>query len=157
MGDEVYEPKETWELVSVQVQCGNNVIPTAVVTLHNTETEQVVTDAGFGAGPVDAVYQGINRIVGVPNILTEFLVQAVTEGIDANGDVTIRIAVPESRGHSHTAQGRPRRRLFSGRGADTDIIVASAKAYMQALNKLIDAEGEDSAVVRISDREQVNA
>jgi 2-isopropylmalate synthase len=106
----------------------------------------VITDAGFGTGPVDAVYQGINRIVQQPNTLVEFLVQAVTEGMDANGDVTVRIEVPESRGYSSTAQGRQRRRLFSGRGVDTDIIVASAKAYMQAVNKLISAEDESAAV-----------
>lgn len=150
VGDEVFQPKETWELLDVQVQCGSNVIPTAVVTLRNRETGDIVTDAGFGAGPVDSVYQGINRIVQVPNILTEFLVQAVTEGIDATGDVTIRIEVPESRGYKHTAQGRPRRRLFSGRGADPDIVVASAKAYMQSLNKLIAYEDEDSATVMIA-------
>ncbi len=154
VGDEVYQPKETWELVNVQVQCGNNVVPTAVVTLRNTDSGATVTDAGFGSGPVDAVYQGINRIVQVPNVLTEFLVQAVTEGIDANGDVTIRIAVPESRGFTHTAQGRPRRRLFSGRGIDTDIIVASAKAYMQALNKLIDAESATQSTVHIANGER---
>ncbi len=157
VGDEVYQPHETWELVGVQVQCGINVVPTAVVTLRNVETGQVMTDAGFGTGPVDAVYQGIKRIVQVPNILTEFVVQAVTEGIDANGDVTIRIAVPESRGYSHTAQGRARRRLFSGRGVDTDILVACAKAYIQALNKLIDSESQDSAAVRITQDDAVPA
>ncbi|HEY53344.1 MAG TPA: 2-isopropylmalate synthase, partial [Caldilineae bacterium] len=94
VGDEVFQPREAWELIDVQVQCGSNVIPTAVVTLRNSDTGEVVTDAGFGTGPVDSVYQGINRIVQVPNILTEFLVQAVTEGIDATGDVTIRIEVP---------------------------------------------------------------
>ncbi len=150
VGDEVFQPHETWELIDVQVQCGSNVIPTAVVTLRNTETGEVVTDAGFGTGPVDSVYQGINRIVQVPNVLTEFLVQAVTEGIDATGDVTIRIEVPESRGYKHTAQGRPRRRLFSGRGADPDIVVASAKAYMQSLNKLIAYEDEESATVKMT-------
>ncbi|MCP4164507.1 MAG: 2-isopropylmalate synthase [Chloroflexi bacterium] len=157
VGDEVYQPQETWELVGVQVQCGINVVPTAVVTLRNVETGQVMTDAGFGTGPVDAVYQGIKRIVQVPNTLTEFVVQAVTEGIDANGDVTIRIAVPESRGYSHTAQGRARRRLFSGRGVDTDILVACAKAYIQALNKLIDSESQDSAAVRITQDDAVPA
>ncbi len=150
VGDEVFQPKETWELLDVQVQCGTNVIPTAVVTLRKNETGDVVTDAGFGAGPIDSVYQGINRIVQVPNILTEYMVQAVTEGIDATGDVTIRIEVPESRGYKHTAQGRPRRRLFSGRGADPDIVVASAKAYMQSLNKLIAYEDEDSSTVKIT-------
>ena len=130
VGDEIYQPEETWELVNVQVQCGTGVIPTAVVTVHNTKTDETKTDAGFGTGPVDAVYQGINRVVGVRNNLVEFLVQAVTEGIDANGDVTIRIEVPaNSMGFTETAQGRPRRRLFSGRGVDTDIIVACAKAH----------------------------
>jgi 2-isopropylmalate synthase len=150
VADELYQPVETWELLDIQVQCGSNLIPTAVVKLRNNESGEVTTEAGFGTGPVDAVYQGINRIVGQPNILVEFLVQAVTEGIDANGDVTIRIEVPESRGFSQTAQGRARRRLYSGRGVDTDIIVASAKAYMQALNRMLAARGEDSAAVGIA-------
>jgi 2-isopropylmalate synthase len=74
---------------------------------------------------VDAVYKAINRLVGVPNNLTEFSVKSVTGGIDAMGEVTIRI---ESGG-----------RTYTGRGADTDIIVASAKAYMNALNRLLSA------------------
>jgi 2-isopropylmalate synthase len=74
---------------------------------------------------VDAVYKAINRLVGVPNNLTEFSVKSVTAGIDAMGEVTIRI---ESGG-----------RTYTGRGADTDIIVASAKAYMNALNRLLSA------------------
>ena len=67
--------------------------------------------------------QAINRIVRVPNQLTEFRVDAVTEGIDAIGNVTIRI---DQDGQT-----------FMGRGANTDIIVASAEAYMNALNRLI--------------------
>lgn len=143
VADEVYQPKETWDLVNVQVQCGSNVTPTAVVILRRLDSGEEVTDAGFGTGPVDAVYQGINRIVGVENTLVEYVVQAVTEGMDANGDVTIRIEVPDrGRDMVETAQGRVRRRLFSGRGVDTDIIVASAKAYLQALNKQIASEAE---------------
>lgn len=150
VGDEIYQPVETWELVKLQVQCGNNVIPTAVVTLRNNQSGEEITEAGFGTGPVDAVYKGINRIIGVENTLVEFLVQAVTEGIDANGDVTIRIEVPDSRGYSQTAQGRLRRRLFSGRGVDTDIITASAKAYMQALNKMLSTVDNESSSVNIA-------
>ena len=79
----------------------------------------------------------------------------MTEGIDANGDVTIRIEVPDrSLGYKETAQGRPRRRLFSGRGVDTDIIVASAKAYMQALNKALAMEIEESSAVDIAVEEE---
>ncbi|NOZ50545.1 MAG: 2-isopropylmalate synthase [Chloroflexi bacterium] len=157
VGDEVYQPQETWELVNVQVQTGIQVVPTAVVALRNLKTGVEITDAGFGTGPVDAVYQGINRIVGAPNRLVEYLVQAITEGMDANGDVTIRIAVPDSRGYKHTAQGRPRRRLFSGRGIDTDIVVASAKAYMQALNKLLAAQDQNNATVHIDNNDTVAA
>jgi 2-isopropylmalate synthase len=75
---------------------------------------------------VDAVYKAINRLVGVPNVLTEFSVKSVTEGIDAIGEVLVRI---ESDGMTYT-----------GRGADTDVIVASAKAYMNALNRLLVAK-----------------
>ncbi len=74
---------------------------------------------------MDAVYKAINRIVGVPNKLTEFTIKSITEGIDAIGEVLIRI---ESDGITYT-----------GRGADTDIIVASAKAYTNALNRLLAA------------------
>ena len=152
VGDEIYQPEETWELVNVQVQCGTTTIPTAVVTLRNNQTGETIIDAGFGTGPVDAIYQGINRIVGVSNTLVEFLVQAITEGMDANGDVTIRIEVPaQSVGYKETAQGRQRRRLFSGRGVDTDIVVASAKAYMQALNKALESKEENSSAVNIAE------
>ncbi len=146
VADELYQPVEIWELLGVQVQCGTNMTPTAVATLRNNESGEEITEVSFGAGPVDAVYTCIDKIVQQPNELTEFLVQAVTEGIDANGDVTVRIEVPESRGHSETAQGRLRRRLFSGRGVDTDIIVASAKAYLQALNKVCTATDDDSQI-----------
>jgi 2-isopropylmalate synthase len=150
VADEVYQPKETWELVNVQVQCGSNLTPTAVVILRRLDNGEQVTDAGFGTGPVDAVYQGINRIVGVENTLVEFVVQAVTAGMDANGDVTIRIEVPDrGRDMVETAQGRVRRRLFSGRGVDTDIIVASAKAYLQALNKQIASEAETAPLASL--------
>ena len=97
-------------------------MPTATVVLTDNEGGQF-TDAATGTGPVDAVYKAINRIVHVPNELTEFSVNAVTEGIDAMGEVSIRI---EQDG-----------RTYIGRATDTDIIVAAAKAYMNALNRLI--------------------
>jgi len=113
---------EVYHLDRVQVSCGDRGIPTAAVRLI-TPDGQVLADAALGTGPVDAVYKAINRLVGVPNKLTEFSVKSVTEGIDAIGEVLIRI---ESEGITYT-----------GRGADTDIVVASAKAYMNALNRLL--------------------
>ena len=116
---------ETYHLDRVQVSCGDRGIPTAAVRLIAPDG-QVLADAALGTGPVDAVCKAINRLIGVPNELTEFSVKSVTEGIDAIGEVLIRI---ESDGITYT-----------GRGADTDIIVASAKAYTNALNRLIAAK-----------------
>ena len=113
---------ETYHLDRVQVTCGDRGIPTAAIRLIGPDG-QVLADAALGTGPVDAIYKTINRLVGVPNVLTEFTVKSVTEGIDAIGEVLIRI---ESDGVTYT-----------GRGADTDILVASAKAYMNALNRLL--------------------
>jgi len=122
IAEELRTVSEVYHLDHVEVSCGNHNIPTATVRLINPGG-QAVADAALGTGPVDAVYEAINRIVKVPNKLTEFTVKSVTEGIDAIGEVLIRI---ESDGASYT-----------GRGADTDIIVASAKAYMNALNRLL--------------------
>jgi 2-isopropylmalate synthase len=149
IGDELYQPPEVWQIEDVQVNCGTNVIPTAVVRLRNVETGEVVTDAGFGTGPVDAVYAGINRLVGAPNRLVEFVIQAIDQGMDAVGDVTIRIEADELIGSVERAQGGRGQRIFSGRGIDTDIVVASAKAYMQALNKLLAAKEERESVVAL--------
>jgi len=157
VGDEIYQPVETWEMIRLQVQCGSGLTPNAVVTLRDNRHGVEHTEASLGVGPVDAVYRVIDKIVGVPNNLVEYLVQAVTESTDANGDVTVRIEVPESRGYKETAQGRLRRRLFSGRGVDTDIIVASAKAYLQALNKLLASADAESSAVNIAADELVPA
>lgn len=149
IGDELYRPPEVWQIEDVQVTCGTNVIPTAVVRLRNVETGELFTDAGFGTGPVDAVYAGINRLVGAPNKLVEFVIQAIDQGMDAVGDVTIRIEAEELLGFVERAQGGRGQRIFSGRGIDTDIVVASAKAYLQALNKLLAAKDERESVVAL--------
>jgi 2-isopropylmalate synthase len=119
---------EIYHLDRIQVTCGDRGMPTAAVRLIAPDGE-ILADAALGTGPVDAVYQAINRLVGVPNELTEFSVKSVTEGIDAIGEVLIRI---ESNGTTYT-----------GRGSDTDIIVASAKAYTNALNRLLAVKKAD--------------
>jgi 2-isopropylmalate synthase len=126
----VVDVPAVYRLEHVQVSSGNHDVPTATVSVVGPDGNQM-TDAATGTGPVDAVYKAINRIIHVDNRLTEFRVDAVTEGIDAIGDVTIRIEADGS--------------AYIGRGSDTDIIVASAKAYMNALNRLVSAS--DAAVV----------
>ena len=114
-----------YELAHVQVSTGDHDVPTATVKITSPEGDEII-DAATGTGPVDAVYRAINRVIGVENRLTEFRVDAVTEGIDALGDVTIRIERNSD--------------VFVGRGSDTDIIVASAKAYMNALNRALSVD-----------------
>ena len=127
VADELYQPVEVWELLGVQVQCGTNMMPTAVATLRNNESGEEVTEVSFGAGPVDAVYTCIDKIVQQPNELTEFLVQAVTEGIDANGDVTVRIDAPESRGHSQNGSGPSRGGGYSAAAASIPTLSSPAR------------------------------
>ncbi|HEY9819987.1 MAG TPA: 2-isopropylmalate synthase [Candidatus Sericytochromatia bacterium] len=119
--DETQQAPELFRLELVQVSCGDRSRPTATVTLR-TPTGEELMDAAIGTGPVDAVYKAINRVVNVPNELIEFSVQSVTKGIDAMGEVTIRL--------------RHNERVYSGHAANTDIIVASAQAYVNALNRL---------------------
>ena len=124
INDETQQAPEIFKLEHVQVSCGDHSRPTATVTIRTPSGEEL-TDAAIGTGPVDAVYRAINRVVNVPNELIEYSVQSVTVGIDALGEVTIRLKHED--------------RIFSGHAANTDIIVASALAYMSALNRLSDS------------------
>ncbi|NLV73375.1 MAG: 2-isopropylmalate synthase [Chloroflexi bacterium] len=138
ISDEVYQPQEIYGLEQLQIVSGDRAIATATVCLKDMNG-QLLTDSAHGTGPVDAVYKAINRIVGVPNELTEFVVKAVTEGIDAVGEVTIRIEAKEDAAAdaaTNPQTGRSRH-VYSGHGASTDILVASGKAYLSALNKLL--------------------
>ncbi|MBN1890750.1 MAG: 2-isopropylmalate synthase [Thermoflexales bacterium] len=126
--------EETYELQEVQVTCGINTLPVAAVRLLGPE-EQSTWITSHGNGPIDAVFKAIDLIVGAPNRLLEFVVEAMTEGVDAVGKVTVRIEGEIAAGD----KGQVEKRAFLGRGADTDIIVAGAKAYLFALNRLLAA------------------
>jgi 2-isopropylmalate synthase len=126
--------EETFELVDVQITCGTNALPIAAVCLEGAEREAVWVTS-HGNGPVDAAFKAIDSVVGVPNELLEFSVQAMTEGVDALGKVSVRIRGDAPLGDT----GETEKRIFLGRGADTDILVASAKAYLFALNRLLAA------------------
>ncbi|MEM9977409.1 MAG: 2-isopropylmalate synthase [Cyanobacteria bacterium P01_D01_bin.2] len=121
VNDETQQVAEHFRLELVQVSCGSNARATATITIRTPAGEELM-DAAIGTGPVDAVYKAINRVVDIPNDLIEYSVQSVTAGIDAMGDVTVRL--------------RHSQRIYSGHAANTDIVVASANAYMQALNRL---------------------
>jgi len=140
VSDEIYQPREIFSMDGLQVVCGTIGMPTATVRLIGPDGELHV-QAAIGTGPVDATYKAIDEIVRAPNTLLEFSIRAITEGIDALGEVTVRIKAENSSVPRRTSpqSGRKRRLTFGGHGADTDTIVACAKAYLSAVNKLLAA------------------
>ncbi len=144
IADELYQPPEVFALEGLQVACGTMGMPTATVRLRDPKGRQHVR-AAVGTGPVDAAYKAVDQVIQVPNRLLEFSVHAVTEGIDAQGEVTVRIQEqrPGTADNGHAPKDPPR--TFGGYGADTDIIVASVKAYLAALNKLLVARDGQAA------------
>jgi 2-isopropylmalate synthase len=112
---------DTYELVSSHVCSSTGEAPQATVTLKANGVEQTVT--AIGGGPVDAVFKAIETVVGESATLALYSVNNITSGTDAQGEVTVRL---EKAG-----------RIIHGHGADTDIVIASAKAYVDAWNKLV--------------------
>lgn len=129
VADEFFQPEEIFKLVDIQVTCGSPGMPTATVRMINPEDEERI-GVSIGTGPVDAVFRSIDEIIGRPTTLIEFAVHSITEGIDALGNVTVRIADRDNSGPT-----------ISGHGADVDIIVASAKAYVAAMNRMLSRSG----------------
>ena len=119
--EEVYRLPDQYKLEDMSVNCATaGVPPTAAVVMQvRGESRRF---ASFGAGPVDAVFNTINSIIGASPRLHRYAVNAITRGTDAQGEVTVRLEYNKC-----TAVGR---------GSDPDILVASAKAYINALNRL---------------------
>ncbi len=139
VGDEVHQPEPVWALQSIQVVCGSTGLPTATVRMLGPEGISR-TAAGIGTGPVDAAYKAIDSLVRVPACLLDYSVNSVTEGIEALAQtrVVIRPAGKMAgQGFVTGANGLRAQRSYSGTGADEDIVVASARAYVSALNKMI--------------------
>jgi 2-isopropylmalate synthase len=147
IADEFYRPRDVYLLNGLQVACGTMGMPTATVRLRGPDGV-VHTVASTGTGPVDATYKAIDSIVSVPCTLLEFNVHAITAGIDALGEVTVRIQGTNGHTTMDAQSEIEYTRVYGGHGADTDIIVASAKAYINALNKLIIAQTEGTEKVK---------
>jgi 2-isopropylmalate synthase len=112
-----------WQLVSLHTTAGLSVLPTATVAIRRPDGE-IVQDAAIGDGPVDAIFKAVERVTGVRASLREFVVRSVTQGKDAQGEVTLELEVESGD------------RSFRGRAASTDIIEASAQAYLNAVNAI---------------------
>jgi 2-isopropylmalate synthase len=128
--EEIFRIKDRFKLKYLQVHAGNGPIqPNASVILEIDGTDH--QQQNFGVGPIDAVFNAIGTISGCKPDLEQFSVNAITGGTDALGEVTVRL-----RRNSYTAIGR---------GSDPDILVASGKAYVNALNRLIKKVEENHA------------
>ena len=154
---ELGRPARLFELVLLQVGCGTHSTPSATVGLRDTTGATRLASA-HGDGPVDAVCRAVNAVVGDVARLVEFSVDAVTEGIDALGGVTVRLRPLDSMNvdgeinhddaYSNTGYARPR--TFAGFGAHTDIIVATAEAYVGAINALLRANAAQLESVQVA-------
>jgi len=130
VNEKVHKVPEIYELESFQISSGNKVISSAVVSL--LRSGKLITEAATGDGPVDAAFNSIERAVGFSLKLEDYRLSSVTEGKDALGEVMVRVS----------KEGR----MFSGRGVSTDIIEASIKAYINAINRIISEIGEEKAM-----------
>ena len=119
MGDEIVSKSEFYELVYVNINSGTNSIPTATVSVKNSDAEY--SDSATGDGAVDALFNAINRALNLQPNLESYQVRSVTSGREALGEVFVRVRYDDT--------------SFTGRGVSTDIIEASGKAYISAINQ----------------------
>lgn len=123
----ITEVPETWSLDYLGVTSGSRMVPTATVRLKKTggrKGEAIFQDAGIGDGPVDAALKAIDRLTKVRGRLVDYSLRAVSQGKDALGEVTIKADFGDGE-------------LVTGKGASTDIIEASARAYLNAVNRFL--------------------
>jgi 2-isopropylmalate synthase len=119
-----------WKLESLHTTAGTSVIPTATVSIRRPDGV-LIQDAAIGDGPVDAIFKAVERVTGIAANLREFAVRGVTAGKDAQGEVSLELEVESDD------------RTFRGRAASTDIIEASAEAYINAVNAILTRRERD--------------
>lgn len=117
--DHTAQPESIYELLSLQVNSGTLIKPTATIEIRCGDAIRI--DSATGDGPVDAAYKAIDRITGVPAVLEEYTITSVSSGRDALAEVFVKLEVDEI--------------SYNGRAIDTDVIHGSVKAYIAALNR----------------------
>ncbi|MEE8484284.1 MAG: 2-isopropylmalate synthase [Nitrospinota bacterium] len=122
VGDEIAPPRATYEMVYFHTTTGNQTVPTATVKLK--KDKKIMTETGTGDGPIDAIYNAIDRITGFKGRLLNYSVRSVTGDKDALGEATV---------HVEFEKGKQVR----GKSASTDTVEASAKAYLNATNRAL--------------------
>ena len=133
----ITEVPETWSLDYLSVTSGNHAVPTATVRLKKISGKKTESfqDAGIGDGPVDAALRAMDRITKTRGKLMDYQLRAVSQGKDALGEVTIKADFGDGE-------------LVTGKGASTDVIEASARAYLNAVNRFLGNGSARHAKVR---------
>jgi 2-isopropylmalate synthase len=120
MSNQGIKSKPVYQLEYIYVATGNKILPTATVSIK--KGDKIFNESAVGDGPVDATYKAINKIIKEDIKLIDYQIKSITKGEEAQGEVSIRIKKGQTE--------------INGRGLSTDIIEASAKAYLDALSKL---------------------
>jgi 2-isopropylmalate synthase len=127
----ITEVPETWSLDYLSVSSGNKTVPTATVRLQKVSAKkagsETLQDAGTGDGPVDASLKAIDRLTKTRGRLMDYSLRAVSQGKDALGEVTVKVDFGDGE-------------LVTGKGASTDVIEASARAYLNAVNRFVNGD-----------------
>ncbi len=123
---QITEVPEVWSLDYLSVTSGSQSVPTATVRLRQSAVKgaEAITDASIGDGPVDAALKAIDRITKTRGKLMDYTIRAVSQGKDALGEVTVKADFGDGE-------------LLTGKGASTDVIEASARAYLNAVNRFL--------------------
>ncbi len=121
--DEIKNVPEVYQMEYLHISTGTSIVPTATVGLRNKEI--LFEEAACGDGPVDAIYKAVDKVTGHHGKLLKYELSAVTGGKDALGEVTVKIQDEETQA------------VYNGRGLSTDVLESSAKAYVNAMNKMI--------------------
>ncbi|RLE08694.1 2-isopropylmalate synthase [Candidatus Aerophobetes bacterium] len=119
--EQTFHIPEVYSLEYIHTVSGNQILPTATVRIR--KKDEVFQEAACGDGPIDAAYKAIDRVTGLKANLLDYSIRSVTGGKDALGEVMVKIETEDG--------------IVTGRGVSTDIIEASAKAYINAINRLI--------------------
>lgn len=133
--DRITEVPETWSLDYLHVTSGSRTVPTATIQLRTAgrgKAVETVQDASIGDGPVDAVLKAIDRLTRTKGKLLDYALRAVSQGMDALGEVTTKVDFGDGQ-------------VVTGRGASTDVIEASARSYLNAVNRYLGSNAKCSS------------
>ncbi len=117
------ESTDEWQLLNFHTLAGTNVLPTATVEMKRNGSDEVIREASTGDGPIDAIFCALERVVQVSATLRDYHVKSVSSGKDAQGEVSVEISIDDHNYH--------------GKGLSTDVVAASAQAYLKALNRAL--------------------